>query len=84
MKNKTLSFETYGKQNTAHKVYNELKDRFKINPYSKVLIEKQGLSCYVPKLNKARVGIAILIMVACIITPFTNWLIPFVLMWGLK
>ena len=84
MKNITLEFETYGKQNILKSIVGTIKNRFKINPYSKVTLNNIGVGCYIPRLNKIRIGVGLVLIGVCLMTPFTNWLIPFLIGWVLK
>ncbi|KKN44969.1 hypothetical protein LCGC14_0687900 [marine sediment metagenome] len=84
MKNTTLEFETYGKQNILKSIVRTIQDRFKINHYSKITLKNKGLGYYIPRLNKIRVGVGVVLIGGCLMTPFTNWLIPFLIGWILK
>ena len=84
MKNTTLKFETYGKPNILLSMYRNVKDRFKINSYSEIILNNIGVGFYIPRLNKIRVGVGLVLVVVLLMTPFTNWLIPFLIGWVLK
>ena len=79
-----IQLKTYGKMNPILKYRIQLKERFKINKHSENLLKQKGLSAYIPKLNKLRLVVGGLLVVGCLMTPATNWLIPFLVGWGLK
>lgn len=75
---------TYGKQNLLKRKYQEYKQLF-IPDYNSVQrLNNLGIEVYKPKLNKFKVGIAGIGIFACCITPFTNILIPGIIVWGIK
>ena len=76
--------KTYGKQSIIKRELLNLKTRFAINPIIEKRFNKNGVGLYVPQLNKARVGIGVVGLVVCVITPFTNWLSLFVVRWALQ
>jgi len=39
---------------------------------------------YKPKIKKYKIPITILLIVTCLVTPATNWMIPFAVGWMLK
>lgn len=79
-----LSLQKYGKQNQLQKVLTEVKNQRQMNPYTKTLLINRGLKLYTPKLKKFKVGVSIALIIGCLITPFTNWLIVFIIGWCLK
>ena len=48
------------------------------------LINKKEVGFYTPKLNKLKLALCSLLVVGCLITPATNWLIVFIIGWLLK
>jgi len=45
---------------------------------------RYSFETYTPKLNKVRVGFGSIGVIACLLTPCTNWLIPFIVRFSLK
>lgn len=76
--------ETYGKTNKIKKGWIELKERFKPNKHTENILKNKGLGVYIPRLNKLRVGVGLVLVGVCLITPATNWTIPFIVGWALK
>lgn len=80
MKN-ILNLETYGKKNFISKEFIAMKTSFRVNHD----IEKYlGLKVYKPAMSKIRLAIGGLGVVGCIATPFTNFMIPFIVRWSLR
>ena len=85
MKNQNiLTFQRYGRQNHFKKALIDIKELRTINPYTKTLLISKGLKPYNPKLNKIKVGLGCVGVVGCLLTPFTNFSIPFIIGWCLK
>ena len=84
MINKLIKFKTYGKSPIHKRVLVALKDRFKINPYTELLLIENGIKPYVPKLNKIRVALSVVGVVICVAVPFITPLSIPVILWGLK
>ncbi len=76
--------KTYGKQNAFIKQAREIKNIFKPSRHTINLIKGVGCEIYQPKFNKIKLSFAGVVIVACLVTPATNWLIPFVMGWGLS
>ena len=83
MKN-ILTYERYGKQNLIKRTCLQVKDRFRINKHAEVLLGRNGVGVYVPKLNKTRFSIGLILAVVCIITPIITPLSIPAILWGLK
>ena len=84
MTKKMLELEIYGRANMLKSLGRKVYERVKINPYSMIFLRKRGVGVYVPKLNKIKLGIGLVGVVVLLATPFTNWLIPFLVGWILK
>ncbi len=76
--------ETYGKQNIFQREWLNVKERFTIGKATRNYVNGFGIGVYTPKLKKVRVVIGSVGLVACAVTPFTNWAGFFILRWGLK
>ena len=85
MKNQNiLTFKRYGKQNQLQKVVMNLKELRTTNKHTKTLLISKGLKPYIPKLNKLKIGVGCGGILLCLFTPATNFLIPFIMGWGVK
>jgi len=79
-----MKIKTYGSQPIYKRKITEYKRLF-IPEYSAVVkLNKKGIEVYRPKLNKLKVSIAGIGIFACICLPMTNWMIPGILIWGMK
>ncbi len=83
MKN-ILTYERYGKQNLIRKCFLDVKNRFKINKMTEEILNGHGIGVYVPKLNRTRFTIGLLLAGVCIITPIITFLSIPAILWGLK
>lgn len=79
-----MKIQTYGKQNPIKRVLIDVRDRFKINEATEEILEGYGIGVYVPKLNRARLTIGLVLAVVCIITPIITPLSIPAILWGLK
>ncbi len=53
--------------------------------YSKInSLKDRGIKTYTPKVNKVKLSFIGLLIVGCLLTPFTNWFILPLIRWGLK
>ena len=84
MKQNILTFEKYGKLPFYQKVAVALKDRFRVNPYTELLLIERGFKPYVPKLNKVRVALCVVGVVVCMVVPFITPLSIPILLWGVR
>jgi len=84
MKQSILNFKKYGKQNQFQKVITDLKSIREINPHLKSILKSRGLKPYIPKLNTLKLSLLCGGVLLCLLTPFTNWFIPFLIVWGLR
>ena len=82
--NNIFTFKKYGHLNTFTGVLVMIKGLREINPYTKTLLLRTGLKPYIPKLNKLKIGVGCGGILLCLFTPATNFLIPFIIGWGLK
>ena len=77
--------ETYHRQNRIQKEINEIINLFrKPNKETIKILNNKGIEVYTPKRDKVKVGIAIVLIGLCLVTPFTNFFIYNILKWGLK
>jgi len=72
--------ETYKRQNKIQESLNALFPNWK---YANI-VRHRGVEFYTPKINKFRLGVFVLLVVGCLITPATNWIIPFLIGWVLR
>jgi len=79
-----LSLERYGNQNSLRSLLISIKGLRQTDRHTENLLKERGLKPYIPKLNKFKVGLLILLTIGCLLTPCTNWLIIPLSMWGLK
>jgi len=70
--------ETYGRPNKFMSFLNEFRNYF--YPAE----NRFGLQTYVPKIKKWKMGIIGVFGVICILTPCTNWMLPFGFRWLIK
>ena len=75
---------TYGKQNLIKRTCLQVVERFTINKYTERALSKKGIGVYVPKLNKVRFTIGLVIAIVCIILPVITPLSIPAILWGLK
>lgn len=78
-----MELKTYGQQNFFRRHYNNLRNRFIINPRIRESLADRGIALYSPKLNKIKLTIAGLFFGICIVIPlipiplgalvFFNW-----------
>ena len=75
---------TYHIQNRIQKEVMQFIRIFK-HDFNKVnQLEDRGIKIYTPKLNKIKVFIGVAFTIVCLLTPFTNFLIPLNIMWVIK
>jgi hypothetical protein len=79
-----LTFERYGNKNHLQKVLTNIKNTRTINPLLSTLLRSKGLRAYIPKLNKFKIGFVCGCVLLCVLTPATNWAIPFLISWALR
>lgn len=48
------------------------------------MMKRRGVKFYTPKINKLKCFLAFLLVLGCLATPMTNWLIVFIIGWVLK
>jgi len=75
---------TYIKQNRIQKEALSYIDLFRKDYNTIRSLEKKGISVYDPKRNKVKLSFIGLLIVGCVITPFTNFFILPLIKWGLK
>jgi len=75
MSNQTINWK---RQNRIQK-YGE-----SIYKYFKPVDVNYPFEVYNPKIKRWRIGIASIVIGGCLITPFTNWMIPFVVRWMVR
>jgi len=80
----TNKIKTYGKANPIIKEWVRVKELRSFNPHTRALLSNRGLTEYKPKLSKSKIIIGIGIITLCLLTPFTNLLIPFITGWSLR
>jgi len=76
--------KTYHRQNRIQKQINGFLNLFKKDYVMRDRLKERGIEVYTPKLNKFKVGIGSVGVVGCLLTPATNWAIPFIVRWGFK
>ncbi len=79
-----MKIQTYGRQNPIKRICLDVKNRFTINERTERVLNKRGIGVYVPKLNRARFTIGLVLAVICIITPIITPLSIPAILWGLK
>ena len=74
----------YHEANIIQRQINKFINLFK-RDYVKIdKLKEKGIKVYTPKLNKLKVGVGVAGCVGCLLTPFTNWTIPFIVGWILR
>jgi len=81
MKNKII---TYHKQNKVQKELLSFVEMVKPNREKVKELNLKGIKIYNPKVNKIKMGFVSAVIVGCILTPFTNIAIPYIIKWGLR
>ena len=74
----------YGRSSLVTRICNEIKERFKVNPFNERRLRSRGIGVYVPKLNKLKFGVSILIALICIVLPLITLFSVPVILWGIK
>jgi len=74
----------FHKQNKIQKEVGWFIELFKPNKNKISDLNRKGIITYRPALNKIRLTVGIFLVGGCIITPMTNWLIPFAVKWVVK
>jgi len=80
----TDKIKTYGKANPIIKEWVRVKELRTFNPHTRALLSNSGLREYKPRLSRSKLIIGMSIITLCLLTPFTNLLIPFITRWGLR
>lgn len=81
---KMETIKTYGKRNSILNLIDDVRYRFKLNPYTIRLWKSKGFNIYIPELNKLKMGVMLGLVGLCLVTPATNLFIPFLIKWGIK
>jgi len=76
-----MKMETYGKANILMRGYQAVKNRFVIGEQTKRILG--SIEAYIPKIT-AKEKIGAIGIIICILTPATNWMIPFIGGWALR
>ena len=79
-----LGFKTYGKVNFIKRIILEIKDRFRVNPITKEILQEKGVGVYVPKLNRTRFSLSLVLVIVFIALPFVTLLSIPTILWGLR
>lgn len=74
--------QTYGKVGWFTKNYRAV-TIYNDKRYSQYLGSK-GIKIYRPKVKKARASVGGVLVIGCLVTPFTNFFIPSIVKWSLK
>jgi len=83
MKN-ILGLKTYGKIPFYKKIILEFRDRFKPNKFTENMLNENGIGVYVPKLNRTRLTIGIILATICIVLPIITPLSVPVMLWSIR
>ena len=75
---------TYTRQNKIQKKAISIFRFFKPDYKTIRKLKTKGIEVYTPKLNKIKLGIGVFLILLCIVTPLTNWAIPFIIKGVLK
>jgi len=72
--------ETYKRTNRIQETLSLIFPNYKYGN----LIKRKEVYFYKPRLNKFKCFLAFLLVVGCLLTPATNWLIVFIIGWVLR
>lgn len=73
--------QTYGKQNLLIREYNKVKSYYMIDPKVQ---ELHNLELYAPGIKRWKLSLGFMMVGVCLITPFTNFMIPTIYKWVTK
>ena len=72
-----MKIQTYGKKSLIRRVYEAF--TYHKNPYVVKVYQERGIGLYNPNINLIKAIFLPLFFFFCILTPFTNWMIPIVI-----
>ncbi len=76
-----MNIETYGKQNIMVREYNRVKSYYVVDPRVQ---QTHSLEFYAPGIKRWKLSLGFILVGVCIVTPFTNFLIPGIYKWVVK
>jgi len=79
-----MKIQSYHKENMIQKNINKFFNLFRRDQDRIDQLVENGIKVYNPKLNKVKVGVGVAGCVGCLLTPATNWIIPFIVGWIVK
>lgn len=78
MQNKMEQIQTYGKQNILVREYNKVKSYYVVDP---LVQQHSPIELYAPGIKRIKLSIGFILVGVCIVTPFTNFMIPSIYKW---
>ncbi len=73
--------QTYGKQNLVRREYNKVKSYYVVNAQAQQLSQ---FTFYAPGIKRYKLSVGFILIGICVITPFTNFLIPGIYRWVVR
>ena len=74
----------YHEANIMQRQINKFMNLFKRDYVKIEKLKEKDIKVYTPKLNKVKVSVGVVGCVGCLLTPFTNWFIPFIIGWMIR